>query len=339
MPVLTENGVTSGDGWAATSSVETGELSLEAEASRRPKLPSRSAARPSLLTVTIAICTRNRPDNLSACLDAIARLRPSPDEVLVVDNSEGDAATKQVSCEHGARCIVEPATGLSRARNRALSESGCEIVAYMDDDALPSEDWLGQILAPFADPEMAMVSGEVEPEGATRDHNAPVRSLTASDNQWFEIATFGGLGMGTSMAVRKSVSSVWKGFDPRLGRGAPIRIAEESHAAASLVALGYRAAIAPAAIVHHPLKPIDRRHLAQEAAYSFAYWLLLLCEFPGHRLDLIRFLMRRLRGKPLTWPRDPQKPGELVTSGWSIRLKAGFAGILLYLRSRKLRAR
>ena len=50
-------------------------------------------------TVTIVVCTRNRPEALRCCLEAIARLTPPADEVLVVDNSEGDAETERVARE------------------------------------------------------------------------------------------------------------------------------------------------------------------------------------------------------------------------------------------------
>ena len=308
---------------------------MEPVASRPPQLQTPSARRLPLPTVTIAICTRNRAEDLKTCLHAIACLNPRPDEILVVDNSEGDRVTEEVAQKRGVRYVVEPAAGLSRARNRALAESTCEIVAYMDDDALPSEDWLEHILAPFADPLVASASGPVAPSGAARNPApAPERFLSNHDPQWFEMATFGGMGWGSNMAVRRSVCSTWKGLDVRLGNGAPLRIAEESHAFASLVALGYRAAFVPAAVIYHPLKPWNAQ---QEAISSFAYWMLLLCEFPGHRVDLVRFLTRRLRGKRLTWPRDPQTPGQIISSGWRVRLKAGLAGTLLYLRSRKLR--
>lgn len=164
--------------------------------------------------------------------------------------------------------------------------------------------------------------------------NAPSRSLSNKEPQWFEIATFGGLGIGTNVALRKSVCSVWKGFDVRLGRGAPLRIAEESHAYASLLNFGYSAVHVPAAVVVHASK---RKNIEQEAISSIAYWWLLFFEFPGHRLELMRFLSRHLRGKSLTWPRNPQTPGAIISSGWRLRLKAGWAGTLLYLRSRKLR--
>jgi hypothetical protein len=53
-------------------------------------------------------------------------------------------------------------------------------------------------------------------------------------------------------------------------------------------------------------------------------------------MDLLRFLFKRLRRQPLTWPRNPQPPGELITSGWRVYLRAGIKGTLLFLRSRKL---
>lgn len=315
----------------------TGSTNLPSEFLQSPAAgdqPSYALNAP-LLGATVVVCTRNRSADLNASLDAITRLNPSPDEILVVDNSDGDPAAERTAREHGARYVVESVIGLSRARNRGVAESLSQIVAFIDDDALPSEDWLEQLLVPFADPRIALVYGEVESPGTTCDRSLPVRSISAGDPLWFEIATFGGMGLGTGMALRKSACSAWKGFDVRLGRGAPIHIAEEFHAAAALLDLGYRVALAPAAVVRHPFKPLDREHLAREAASSFAYWLLL-SEFPGHRLDLIRFLLRRLRGKALPWPRDSQAPGQIVSSGWKFRIKAGLAGTLLYLRSRKL---
>lgn len=337
MPKLHTNGVRLEDRSPDATSIEPGDLPLESFAGRSAHSQISSPRKPKLQTATVVICTRNRPADLNSCLDAISRLDPRPDEILVVDNSDGNAATERAAAEHGVRYLVERTTGLSRARNRGLAESSCEIVAFIDDDALPCEDWLQHILAPFADPQVASASGDVAHFGAgDNDRSAAVRIASNHDPQWFEMATFGGMGWGANMAVRKSVCSVWKGFDVRLGKGAPLRIAEESHAFASLLALGYRSAYVPAAVVYHPVKPW---HAREEAISSFAYWLLLIFEFPGHRLDLIRFLTRRLRGKRIAWPRDPQVPGQIISSGWGFRIQAALAGILLYFRSRKLRAK
>jgi hypothetical protein len=118
-------------------------------------------------------------------------------------------------------------------------------------------------------------------------------------------------------------------FDERLGRGAPFEIGEEGFAFAWLLSRGCQVAIIPSAIVCHP--PLTRTSIEREARNSFSYWLLLFREFPNQRLDLLGFLLRRLRGKPLDWPRNPQEPGEIVTSGWRVLFKAGIQGLWLFL--------
>ena len=94
------------------------------------------------------------------------------------------------------------------------------------------------------------------------------------------------------MALRRSACAGGAIFDVRLGRGAPLRIAEESHAFATLLSRGYRAVHVPDAIVVHADNNGD---IQERAASSVAYWLLLFSEFRSHRLDLLRFLFRRLR--------------------------------------------
>jgi glycosyltransferase involved in cell wall biosynthesis len=295
-------------------------------------------AKETVPTVTVVICTRNRPAPLGKCLEAVSRLNPPPDDVLVVDNSEGNRETELLAQKFSVRYIVETVPGLSRARNRGMDESKTEIVAYLDDDSVPDEDWLEFILAQFTDPHVAVVTGEsILPNSATADvRREPLRSVSNQDRLWFEIATFGGLGVGNNMALRRTACMDGAIFDVRLGRGAPIRIAEESHAFASLLASGYRAVHVPAAIVFHPVTPED---IEQEASNSIAYWLLLFAEFPGHRLDLLRFLYKRLRRRPLTWHRNPQTAGKIIMSGWKVYLRAGLRGGMLFLRSWKSKAR
>ena len=307
---------------------------MNASASHAFTSHTASASKDSELTASIVICSRKRPNLLRECLESVSRLHPAANEIIVVDNTEGDKATELIAEQFKARYIVEPEPGLSRARNSGLIASTSEIVAYLDDDARPQKDWLGFILQPFSEPAVASVTGDTFPAGYddSAPSHGPVRTLCNKDPKWFEIATFGGLGYGTNMAIRKAACSGWKGFDVRLGRGAPLWLAEESHAFASLLDLGYCAVHVPAAIVIHPMKPQD---LELEASSRVAYWLLLFWEFPGHRLDLVRFLLNRLRRKRLSWPRDPQGPGEIIKSGWHIYLKAALAGTLLYLRNRK----
>lgn len=305
-------------------------------ASRAVQVPESPLHKEIGLTVTIVVCTRNRNALLKTCLEAISALKPQPNEVLVVDNSAGDPETELIARNFSARYSVEAVTGLSRARNRGMAESRTDIVAFLDDDSNPDEHWLEYILAPFADPQVAVVTGEtiLAEQVSSYSNQEQPRTLSNLDPLWFETATFGGLGVGNNMALRRSACPDGVAFDVRLGRGAPIRIAEESHAFASLLARGHRAVHVPNAVVVHPLTNGD---ILARASSSVAYWLLLFVEFPGHRMDLLRFLSRRLRRKPLTWPRNPQAAGDIITSGWRVYLRATFRGALIYLRSRNSR--
>ena len=159
--------------------------------------------------------------------------------------------------------------------------------------------------------------------------------LDKKNSQWFEIAAFGGLGIGTNMALRKSACRVPDMFDARLGRGAPFHGMEEHHAFAQLLSQDYCAVHIPSAIVYHSSQnPMD---VNREARNSFAYSLLLFSEFPERRFDLLRFLLRRMWRRPLSWMRDSPDPGEVISSNWRVLLKACLSGALLYFKTRKVK--
>ena len=285
---------------------------------------------------TVVICTRNRPALLQKCLAAVRLLNPPPAEILVIDNSEGDDATRRVALESKARYSVEPIPGLSRARNRALSECRTEVIAFIDDDVIPEPDWLAHLVAPFSDPETGASTGRViTPDSREGEEPHESRSINNQHPHWVEIAAFGGLGFGANMAFRRSALPDGRFFDERLCRGAPFEIAEESYAFVWLLSRGHRVVYVPSAAVHHP--PLSRTTIEREARNSFSYWLLLLSEFPQQRPNLIRFLFRRLRGKPLEWPRNTQEPGEIVSSSWHVLIPAAFEGLFLFIRTPKSR--
>lgn len=187
-------------------------------------------------------------------------------------------------------------------------------------------------MEPFEDATIAASTGKViTPESSHGQPGENPRKLSNRDRQWFEITTFGGMGLGSNMALRRSACTGWTVFDERLGRGAPFHIGEETYAFAGLLSRGYAAVYLPSAVVFHP--PLRRGPIALEARNSLAYWLLLFSTFPAQRFNLLRFIFRRLRRKPLDWPRETQGPGEIVTSGWRVLFKAGAKGMWLFLRT------
>ena len=125
-------------------------------------LPLPPEGRPSL---TVAVCTRDRPRLLAACLGSIRRQTLPPAEVLVVDNAPRNDSARQVTARHpGCRYVGEERPGIARARNRAIQEARGEVVAFVDDDCFLVPNWTRRLAAWFARrPGLGCVTGPVLP--------------------------------------------------------------------------------------------------------------------------------------------------------------------------------
>ncbi|MBN2491838.1 MAG: glycosyltransferase family 2 protein [Planctomycetes bacterium] len=100
------------------------------------------------LTISAVVITRNRCAYLSRCLEAMLRVDRAPDEILVVDNGSTDATREVVerwSAVRPIRYILEPALGVARARNAGSRAARGEILAFLDDDAVPTAGWLAAL--------------------------------------------------------------------------------------------------------------------------------------------------------------------------------------------------
>ncbi len=139
--------------------------------------------------VTVVVCTRDRPQLLDGCLAALSLQHRAPSEIVVVDNASAGDETRRVAERWGARCVVEPAPGLDRARNTGLAEARTELVAFTDDDARPEPGWLGALVEPFAAPDVHAVTGLVLPA----ELRTPAQVL-------FE-DVYGGMGKGLRLRV------------------------------------------------------------------------------------------------------------------------------------------
>src|SRR5688572_13183222 len=188
---------------------------------------------------TVVVCTRDRPVELERCLEAVAKLDSVGHDVLIVDNSSTDGRTPEIAARYGFRVLNEPLEGLSRARNVGARACRTEIVAYLDDDAIPEPGWLTNVVAEFDDPSVMAVTGKILPIeidteaerlferlGGFGSHETR-KVLDRTTPSWFEIACFGGMGSGGNMAVRRRAFDVWPGFDERLGAGTELPGYEE----------------------------------------------------------------------------------------------------------------
>ncbi len=101
-----------------------------------------------ILRISIAIPTRNRSYFLDKLLEGLLRQTVDHDifEIIIVDNASTDG-TEAVARMWGSRFanftyLVEKRTGIAYARNTAWRSARSDLVAFLDDDAIPDPEWL-----------------------------------------------------------------------------------------------------------------------------------------------------------------------------------------------------
>ncbi|MGB3267454.1 MAG: glycosyltransferase, partial [Microcoleus sp.] len=198
---------------------------------------------------TVAVCTRDRPEDLRRCLEAFMLLPDDGQEYLVIDNCPATDATEELVKNYPkVRYVREDVPGSSAARNRALREAKHEFVAFTDDDAVPDPNWLRSLLGNFSDRRVMCVTGLIMP-----------LELETEAQEWFERYSphgrgferriFDGaqcnplvvhlVGVSASMALRKSSIEFIGLFDEALGAGTPTVGGEDCELFARILRSGY----------------------------------------------------------------------------------------------------
>lgn len=157
--------------------------------------PALESKLPADVSVSIVVATRDRPDDLRACLAGLSAQHTSrPVEIIVVDNHPASSQTAALIEEFPKlRWLAEPRAGLSYARNAGIAASCGAIVVTTDDDVVIPPSWLEQLIAPLADEAVMVVTGNVLP-----------LEIETPAQQLFEL--YGGLGRGFE---RKVYTGAW----------------------------------------------------------------------------------------------------------------------------------
>ena len=261
-------------------------------------------------SLTVAVCTYNRPELLRKCLASLeSQTAPrAAYGVLVVDNYGSDIC-RGVSRHYGARYVREELKGLSHARNRALREANTPWVLYVDDDALAHNNLIERLLPHLADQRWAAVGGRflhwfLEPPPPwlrlyyTDDgyRPSPARRPTELEPPYYLV--------GGVLAVRTALARRVGGFDPKLGMsGGRVGYAEEDELQDRLRRAGGRICYDPGLVIDHAVQhhkySIESRVEMAFASARDRSWP----EFPD-RLRGPCFLLSVLRITLLTVPYD-----------------------------------
>ena len=112
--------------------------------------------------VSIVICTYNRADFLKRTLKSLQYQIYKNFEVIVVNGPSTDG-TKDILEQYKGivKIAVNPKTNLSISRNMGIRMSAGDIVAFIDDDAIPDEHWLDDIVSMYKNDKIGGVGGRV----------------------------------------------------------------------------------------------------------------------------------------------------------------------------------
>src|SRR5512147_3254108 len=116
------------------------------------------------ISVVICAYTDKRWDQLCAAVQSAQSQSIAPYEViLVIDHNPNLLERARAQFSNIILLENQETHGLAGARNTAIENAQGHIIAFLDDDAVASPNWLQLLLAGYEDPQVAGVGGKLEP--------------------------------------------------------------------------------------------------------------------------------------------------------------------------------
>lgn len=214
------------------------------------------------------ICTYNRDYFLGGAIDSLLAQDCEDYEIIVVDNGSSDRTSEVVEKYLGdprLKYVYEPVVGLSVARNTGALTSQAPILAYLDDDAVASPQWLRLLLEAYTQNEKLGVAGGKVTLIWPNNQTPP---------QWMSESLADGLGAfdlgnrivyieqpnltprGVNYSLRRAFLEQVGGFDPNLGRiGKRLLSNEELYMTELALKNDWQVVYLPDALVEHNVSP------------------------------------------------------------------------------------
>ena len=202
-------------------------------------------------SVSVVICTRNRPDTNEQAVDSVLANDFQHFDVTIIDQSTTTSTEERIRPRLGENPhlhyvhVEQP--GLSRAYNVGIAGTSGEILAFTDDDCVAPRNWLSTIVQAFREDEQAdllygqvLAPGSQTAEGSVTPALAIERPERLSRRDGFRV-----FGMGANFAARRRLFECVGGFDEILGGGAPLRSSQDYD-------LSYRSYVSGRAILLRP---------------------------------------------------------------------------------------
>ncbi len=216
-------------------------------------------------TVSVVVASRDRPDCLCRCIRGLVQLDYPAFEIVVAADPPGLSALSAAGFDRGLKTVAVEEPGIGAARNAGIARAAGEIVAFIDDDAVPEPSWLTHLTEPFASPSVSAAGGFVRGRDGVkfqwRGRLVDVTGRTVDVPDWGDAPRVfaprpDGCAKteGTNMAVRRDVLARIGGFDP----GFRFYL-DDTDLNLRLAASGHATALVPLAQVHHGFAASPRR--------------------------------------------------------------------------------
>ena len=248
--------------------------------------------------VSVCVATRNRANLLPRLVSSleVQSLGPSRFEVVIADDGSTDETIEVLEAlrtrssvrvrivRNGAR------GGPASARNRAWRSAVASLVAFTDDDCVPTPGWLAAHVAALTRADISQ--GMVVPDPVCKAGAGPL-------DRWIGVEDENGLYETCNIAYRKSWLEQVGGFDPSFRRAG-----EDADLAWRAKDAGAQSTFTPDALVYHDVERFSwRRELRNTRRWA---GVLLLVDRHPH--------LRRRFGEGRSW-RGAHRPVALAAGG------------------------
>ncbi len=218
--------------------------------------------------ISAIVCTHNRDLYLGQAIDSLLNQDYSDYEIIIVDNASSDRTADVVASRQPNPKLIytyESTLGLSVARNTGANLAQGELLAYLDDDAIASPQWLSTLVKAFTEDDRLLVAGgrvklrfppNTKSPSWLSENLANNLGLYDLGNTKVYVDSPSNAPRGLNYAMYRQFWREIGGFPENLGRvGTNLLSNEELYTTQIALQWGWRVAYIPDALVEHQVSP------------------------------------------------------------------------------------